>query len=82
MDRVSVASEATMEVRPSRGAELNMENISVRSEAAHYELKRTCISVWIGYPFSVFQESLAQTKFCVGPPLIRPIYFVRQLSSR
>lgn len=79
MDRVSVASEATMEVRISRGAELNMENISVRSEA-HYELKRTCISVWIGYPFSVFQ-SLAQTKFCVGPPLIRPIYFVRQLSS-
>ena len=38
MDRVSVANEATMEVCISWGAELNMENISVRSEA-HYELK-------------------------------------------
>ena len=47
MDRVSVASEATMEVRISRGAELNMENISVRSEA-HYELKRTCMTVFLG----------------------------------
>ena len=39
MSRVSVASEATMGIRTSRSAELNMENIiSVASEAHVYPL--------------------------------------------
>jgi len=74
MDRVSVASEATMEVRTSRGAELNMENISVESEA-HETGVRTETDMYSSLDWSpLFRVSilsltspLVQTKFCVGP---------------